>query len=388
MSAPSSKQAAPVQDTPKDGQMLNEDPVYLQQQLITYLGNKRALLSFIGEAVQIVRARLGRDKLSIFDAFSGSGVVSRYFKQYASHLHSNDLEPYCEVINRCYLANPGPAQLHELRHTHRALLAELSEERLQEGFITELYAPANDQQIQAGERAFYTRRNAKYLDSARSAIQRLSEEQRHWFLAPLLSEASIHANTAGVFKGFYKDSASGIGSFGGRKADALSRITGPIQLPFPLFSRFSTGVSVHRGDTNTIAKELPPVDLAYIDPPYNQHPYGSNYFMLNLLTNYQKPDSLSPVSGIPGDWQRSSYNKRKEAADSLRELIHSLKARYILVSFNSEGFISENQMLSILREAGDVQVLRTRYNTFRGSRNLSARATHLTEYLYLTQKKS
>ncbi|MDR0684304.1 MAG: DNA adenine methylase [Spirochaetaceae bacterium] len=37
------------------------------------------------------------------------------------------------------------------------------------------------------------------------------------------------------------------------------------------------------GDSNKIINNIPEVDLAYLDPPYNQHPYGSNYFMLNLI---------------------------------------------------------------------------------------------------------
>ena len=37
------------------------------------------------------------------------------------------------------------------------------------------------------------------------------------------------------------------------------------------------------------SREYADLDLAYFDPPYNQHPYGSNYFMLNLLVHYRRP---------------------------------------------------------------------------------------------------
>ena len=43
---------------------------------------------------------------------------------------------------------------------------------------------------------------------------------------------------------------------------------------------------------NELVKEIEPVDLAYFDPPYNQHPYGSNYFMLNII-NGGKPVAYS-----------------------------------------------------------------------------------------------
>jgi adenine-specific DNA-methyltransferase len=60
----------------------NED--YLTQQLITYIGNKRSLLTFIGDGVYEVTRKLGKKKLDVFDVFSGSGAVARYFKQFST----------------------------------------------------------------------------------------------------------------------------------------------------------------------------------------------------------------------------------------------------------------------------------------------------------------
>ena len=82
-----------------------ENPEYLSRQLVTYMGSKRALLGQIGGAVERVKFRMGKDKLAIFDAFSGSGVVSRFFKAHASLPVSNDMERYAAAIARCYLSN-------------------------------------------------------------------------------------------------------------------------------------------------------------------------------------------------------------------------------------------------------------------------------------------
>ncbi|MDX8394242.1 MAG: DNA adenine methylase [Mariprofundales bacterium] len=128
------------------------------------------------------------------------------------------------------------------------------------------------------------------------------------------------------------------------------------------------------------------VDIAYLDPPYNQHPYGSNYFMLNLLVDYQSPKEMSKISGIPKNWNRSNYNKRPKSAQSFYELVNNISAKYLLISFNSEGFISYNEMIDILEKIGNVETLETRYNTFRGSRNLRQRNLYTTEYLYLVEK--
>jgi adenine-specific DNA-methyltransferase len=367
---------------------MEENPAFLNRQLVTYLGNKRRLLPFIGDALSLVLKRLGREKLVIFDAFSGSGAAARFFKQHASTLMVNDIEPYGESINRCYLANRSEIPEERLVRLHRELLRRLREEPLMEGFISELYAPRSEHEILPGERVFYTPRNARFIDTARQYIGEIEEPLQDFFIAPLLSEASIHANTSGVFKGFYKDSGTDRGRYGGNSEDALSRIKGDMGLPFPVWSNFECPVRIYREDANQLVSALPEADLAYLDPPYNQHPYGSNYFMFNLILSYERPKSVSPVSGIPRDWNRSAYNKRGEAAGALEALIGAIRAKFFIISFNSEGFISLEAMKALLERQGKVEIFETPYNTFRGSRNLRQRRIHLKEYLYVVEKKS
>lgn len=367
---------------------MTESIEYLTTQLITYIGNKRALLPFIQGAVQEVRSRLDGRKIVSFDVFSGSGIVARLLKQHSTLVVANDLERYAEIINRCYLTNKSEADTPELRAIHATITARLATEPLAEGLISHEYAPRDDRNIQPGERVFYTTRNARFLDTARTRIEEAPEHLRPFLLAPLLAEASVHANTGGVFKGFYKDRHTGIGSFGGHKGDALGRITSDIALPYPVFSNFVSESLVLRGDANSIAPDAPKVDLAYIDPPYNQHPYGSNYFMLNLLADCQKPAALSPVSGIPENWNRSAYNRKAEAEQALEHLCASIKASYLLISYNSEGFIPSDAMRAMLDRIGSVEIRQTRYNTFRASRNLASRDIHVTEFLFLVKKRS
>ncbi|MEK6794096.1 MAG: DNA adenine methylase [Spirochaetota bacterium] len=361
-----------------------ESETYLTKQLLTYIGNKRSLLGFIGEGVALVKQRLGKDKLDIFEPFSGTGAVSRFLKQHAKTLIVNDLEKYAEVVSNCYLASPSESELRLLRGIYDSIIDEMDSAPLRSGFITDMYAPRDDKNIQRGERVFYTTRNANYIDTARQCMEDLSPYLRSFFLAPLLSEASIHTNTSGVFKGFFKN--NGIGQFGGKNEDALSRIMGDITLPFPVFSNFDCEVVVHRGDANEVVLNVPEVDLVYIDPPYNQHSFGANYFLLNLITEYKRPTKTSPVSGIPVDWNRSAYNYKSTAAKAMKQLVESVRAKYLLISYNSEGYISLKEMTDMLAEIGTVEVLDTKYNAFRGSRNLSGRDIHVTEYLFLVKK--
>jgi adenine-specific DNA-methyltransferase len=289
---------------PQKSTPLVENENYLTQQIITYIGNKRSLLAFITKGVDIVRKKLHKDKLNLFDVFSGSGIVARYFKQYAQVLLVNDLEQYTKVINECYLANASEIDFAKIKDIHHRLTANISANPLEAGIITDLYSPKDDDDIQPGERVFYTRRNALYIDTMRKLIDGIDLEYQKFFLAPLLAEASIHSNTSGVFKGFYKDRTTGVGQFGGSSQDALFRIKGDIELPLPVFSNYDCQTTVYNGDSNEIIKTAPEVDLAYLDPPYNQHPYGSNYFMLNLILENKAPELVSKISGIPENWNR------------------------------------------------------------------------------------
>jgi len=369
-----------------------ENPDFLTEQIITYIGNKRSLLNFITKGIQIVQKRLNKEKLDIFDVFTGSGIVARHCKQFSHSLLVNDLEKYATITGECYLSNKNEIDMLALKDIYNGLLANMENHPLEEGIITQLYSPKNDNNIKKDERVFYTRRNAMYIDTMRGYIQSVPLQYQKYFLAPLIAKASIHANTSGVFKGFHKNKETGLGQFGGSNSDALFRIKGNIVLPFPVFSNFFCNYSVYNGDSNQIVKEVPEVDMAYLDPPYNQHPYGSNYFMLNLILENKYPENISSVSGIPNNWNRSAYNKKQYAYSALSELVKIIKAKYVLVSFNSEGFISLDEMKIMLENIGKVQILETSYNTFRGCRNLTNlaekgnRDIHITEYLYLLEK--
>ncbi len=379
--------AMAVDDSAEHGAKCRENPRFLREQLVTYLGNKRALLPLIQRGLDHVWARLGRRKLSVFDAFSGSGATARFFKQHANKLIVNDIELYAHVLNTCYLANRSALDIDALRASYADVTRRVDELPVRDGFVRRLYSPRDDSAIRPGERVFYTNENAMRIDSLRYLIDQAPEPHRPLLLGPLLSEASIHANTSGVFKGFYKNSKTGVGQFGGNNRDALSRILGRIELTFPVFSHFDCDVIAHRGDANVVARQIEPVDLAYFDPPYNQHPYGSNYFMLNLIALNREPKRVSKVSGIPTDWQRSAYNRRRDALGALTDLVEHTPATHLLISYNDEGFISRDQFDALLNTHGKTTIIETPYNAFRGSRNLRSRSLHVTEQLFLLERR-
>ena len=261
-----------------------EYPDYLTKQLITCLGNKRALLAPIEAAVEQVKRRLGRDLLACFDVFSGSGIVSRFLKRHASHLIANDLEAYAAVASRCFLTNRSDVDLATLADVIADFNDRASLPQAPSGFIATMYAPRDEEQITADDRVFYTRANARRLDAYRQLIDTAPAHLRDLLLAPLISEASIHANTAGVFKGFYKNRQTGIGQFGGTGSDALQRILGAIRLEPPILSRFECSFEVFQADAHAAAlhRRAVPLDGAAPGHPQGARPQAGQGLGLRL----------------------------------------------------------------------------------------------------------
>ena len=370
-----------------DSANFDENPEFLTTQIITYLGNKRRLLEHIEKEILLIAEKLNCQKLVCADLFSGSGIVARMLKKYSSNLIVNDLENYSAVINGCYLINKKDFPVREYSALKSKIEELCSIEKIP-GIISQNYAPQNDKDIQKGERVFYTRQNALLIDTYRRLIDDVVKEEplKKFFLAPLITEASIHVNTSGVFKGFYKDKNTGIGCFGASGKNALSRIFGKIELKTPVFSNFESGLEIFQKDAVVLSKELKNLDITYLDPPYNQHPYGSNYFMLNLILKNKLDANISKVSGIVQNWNRSVFNKPYAALSSMEEIISGISSKYVIISYNSEGFISFDQMSGMLKKYGNLKTVEIKYNTFRGSRNLKNRDIHVREYLFVLEK--
>lgn len=361
-----------------------EDEKYLTKQIITYLGNKRKLLDNIAEEVENILKDMDSEKAIICDLFSGSGIVARKLKQYAKRMYTNDLENYSYIINDCYLTNQEDFN----EDFYQECLAKILSHHPVEGVITNNYAPKDDENIKEGERAFYTHQNAVIIDTIRTAIDEyVPLSYKKFFLAPLLYEASVHANTSGVFKGFYKSKTSNVGKFGGEGKNALKRILGKIELQQPIFSNYQAQITLFKEDANILVKHLRGLDITYIDPPYNQHPYASNYFMLNTILDNKLGENISKVSGIPEGWNKSQYNKKTEALKSFEELVKDIDSKYLIISYNNEGFISYDEMTEMLSKYGELKTKNIDYVTFRGSRNLKERVIHTTEYLFILKKK-
>lgn len=360
-----------------------ENESYLKEQIVTYLGNKRKLLKPISKEVEIILAKLNVERCTTCDLFSGSGVVSRLLKMYSSVLYVNDLEKYSYVINDCFLTNKNDFS----EENYYCNLGKILAHEPVNGIIANNYAPKDDNNIKPGERVFYTHENAVAIDTFRAAIEKfVPDAEKKFYLAPLLYEASVHVNTSGVFKGFYKSKTTKLGKFGGEAGSALKRILGKIELKKPIFSNYDSEVKIYQEDANALVNKLHGLDITYIDPPYNGHPYGSNYFMLNTIIENRIGRNISRVSGIPDDWNKSQYNKKTSALPAFESLVKDIDSKFLVISYNNEGFISKDELKSTLEKYGKLTTHEIDYVTFRGCRNLKNRNNHTVEYIFVLEK--
>ncbi len=348
---------------------------YVFHQLIPYLGNKRKLLGLINQAI----AKTGVPASGTFlDLFAGSGVVSRMAKKQGFRVISNDWEPYAHAINQCYIAcNSAPAFKHFGGYENT--VAKLNSVVPTEDWITRHLCPADDEHYDIErERMFYTHSNGMLIDAMRLQLEQwqndglLSDPEMSCLLAPMLYQACYTSNTSGVFKGFHN-------GWGGQTKTALYRILSQFQPKPAIFYDNGRENVVYQMDAARLAEQLridgETVDIAYLDPPYNQHPYGSNYHVLNTITLWDKPPLTPQIKGrnkaaIREDWRtdrRSAYNRRDAAAPAYGTLLQSLAARYILTSYSTDGTIPLLALIEACIKRGQTDFVTQQYKRYRVS---------------------
>lgn len=364
---------------------------FMTDQIITYLGNKRKILTHISKCLDIIEEREGEKQLTMADAFSGSGIVGRLLKTRASHLYVNDCAGYSETLNKCFLANPNKDFIKNIeKYINQANeLADKNVLNEKDAWISKHWSPKG--QIKPEHRVYFTEQNGRRIDIIRNFIDTIPEKYKPFLLGPLLVEASIHNNTNGQFTAFYKDGDRG--AFGGSKGNDLHRITAPIYLKPPVLLSNDSKIHVDRDDTNEWITGLPDIDVLYLDPPYNKHPYCIYYFLLDIINDWDKsveiPDSYR---GQPKNWIKSAYNSSRHAISAFKHLIENAPAKYILLSYNDEGIIPIDTLESIMEEHGTVEKIpidHKVYNRLRGIADYKREkeARNVKEFIWMLTKQ-
>lgn len=295
--------------------------------MIKYLGSKRTLVPVLGDLAVATGAR------TAVDLFTGTTRVAQELKRRGMHVTASDLAPYSQVLSDCYIATDA-AQVdpQELDNALKRLDG-LPGVR---GYFTRTFCETA---------RFFQPKNGMRVDAIRDALE---TDHRDSPLFPLLLTSLMLAadrvdSTTGVQMAFLKQWAP-------RSHNDLE-LRRPELLAGP-------GATVG-GDAMVTVDQLPPVDLMYLDPPYNQHRYFTNYHIWETLVRWDEPDHYGIACkrvDSRDEATRSVFNTRRTMLPALADLVGRARAEVVVVSYNDESWVSADEMVALLRDAGHEEV--------------------------------
>ncbi|MDD3882760.1 MAG: DNA adenine methylase [Eubacteriales bacterium] len=333
-----------------------------------YLGNKESIVPEIQALLE--DKGIFQNGLSLFDAFCGSGSVSDCFKEKYNIIINDNLS--WSVIythgricaSSCSFSLLGFDPFEYLNGNDCRM----------ERFIYKTYAPTETQ------RMYFTPENAGRIDYFRWQIEewkqsdKLTDDEYCYLLACLIESVSDVSNTAGVYGAFLK------------KWD--SRALKPI-----LFNKVDFLNVPHRSLKSYNAKIENIIadvecDILYLDPPYTQNQYGTQYHLLETLVLDDNP----PVSKVTGSRStspmRSDWSKEYKANILFDLLVAKTQAKYIILSYNNDGLMSKKYIEATLKRYGKPETYVCRKISYKKYQNWKSQneKPHF-EYLFFVEKK-
>ncbi len=308
--------------------------------MIKYIGSKRVLVPLILETI----ARLPGTR-TVADLFSGTSRVGHALKRAGYRVFANDHNAYAETLARCYVQADREALLEEAT----TLIAELSRLRGRPGYFTHTFCERS---------RFFQPRNGERIDAIRECVARkgLPPELEAVVLVSLMEAADRVDSTTGVQMAYLKRWAP-------RAANDLE-----LRLP-ALLPRAAAGKGRACGlDALEAARRLR-ADVAYLDPPYNQHSYRGNYHIWETLVRWDKPEVYGTACKRVDCRERASrFNSRLGFKAAMTGLIAAVRAPVIVLSFSDEGYLTRAEIEEMLASRGPVTVIERDHPRYVGAR--------------------
>ncbi|MBS5387572.1 MAG: Dam family site-specific DNA-(adenine-N6)-methyltransferase [Clostridiales bacterium] len=306
-----------------------------------YLGNKYKLLPFITKIVEEECNNIN----TVADIFAGTGAVASAFVN--KKLITNDIM-YSNYI--CHVAW-------------------FSSEAYSEEKIVELITNYNKWHVfednymsENFSDTYFSLEDCRKIGFIRQDIEdrygsgKINFRERALLITSLLYAMDKIANTCGHYDAYRQR---------GRFEKHLELL-----VPEPE-SELNTNNVCCNMDTNELAPKIE-ADLVYIDPPYNSRQYCDAYHLLENVAKWEKPEVFGVARKMDRTALKSKYCTQK-ATSAFKNLIESIHAKYILLSYNnmankgndrSNAKISDKDIMRILERKGEVKVFAEDYKAF------------------------
>lgn len=309
------------------------------QPVIKYLGSKRALLPLVTEVVRNVpKAK------SILDLFSGTSRVGHALKRMGYRVIANDHNAYAYTLGQCYVA----ADREQVENDAARLINEFNRLPGKAGYFTETFCRKS---------RFFQPKNGCKIDAIRDTIEKkcLPPDLKAVLLVSLMEAADRVDSTCGLQMAYLKTWAP--------RAHKNLELRMPECLP-----RAKNGKSfAHQLDAQVAASRFS-ADIAYIDPPYNQHSYLSNYHIWETLIRWDQPEHYGKAcKRVDCQSRKSPFNSKRRFRTALEGVIFSINAKFLVISFSDEGYMDRPSLEKLLRQRGAVNVIERRYKRYVGA---------------------
>lgn len=350
-----------------------------------FIGNKENLLN---EIYQVVESKNIKGN-SFFDFFSGTTSVGKFFKNLNYQIYSSDLMYFSFVMQQAYIVNNEELKFEKLIDnlkfntsslfpTPIELIVEyLNQIEPVEGFVSKNYTPTGTSDLEI-PRMYFSDQNGKIIDAIRQKIEYwksenlINKNEYYVLLTCLIETVPFYANISGVYAAFHK------------KWDprALKRIIlRPINIIINDKENYAYNVdSVKLLDTVE-------ADIFYLDPPYNQRQYASNYHLLETIAKYDNP-TIKGISGLR-DYknQKSKFCNVNSAIKELEYIAKKGKYKTLILSYNSEGIMKHEDIFSILSKFGKCDFVEFDYLRFKSNnRGKNRNKKYIKEHLYILKR--
>ena len=361
---------------------------------INYIGSKLSLL----DEIRAMLARHGARGGVFCDVFSGTSVVAQMARLEGFTVIANDWQAYSHVLQRAFLETDGypafaalhaavpavaradaarpraafglaPAPAPAASAPLARVLAHLEDLPPVEGPFFQAYCEGG-----AAGRAYFSRANGARCEAIRDAIEAwkargwLSGPEHALLVASVLETMDLLANTASVYGAHLKHVK--------KTAQAplvlrLPRLAEPDGRPHRACNEDAVGLVAR------LAAEGP-IDVLYMDPPYNHRQYNANYHVLETIARWDLA-AFTPrgKTGLrEAEAQRSPFCSRRGVARAFGELIGKADARHVLVSYSDEGLLPEAALAALLTAkaaGGPTDFHKLPYKRFRADQDHEAR---------------
>lgn len=342
-----------------------------------YIGCKERIINQIDK---VVTEKCSDSFGGVFcDIFAGTGTVGTFFKD-RFRIISNDYLYFSYAINASFILNNRIPTFSKLKKTYNIedVFDYLENAPITNEVSNDFFVCKNYSNYESNTRQYLTIDNAKRIDFIRSKLDDwhdekiITDKEFLYLIGCLVYSVPSYSNVTGTYGAYLKywDKRC-------FKKYEFQRIQ-------PTDNKLDN--EVYNEDALNLIKRVKG-EVLYIDPPYNSRDYLSNYHLLETIARNDSPI----ISGVTGtrkeNTEKSHFCSSRNIYSAMNSLVHNAKFRHIVISYNSEGLLSKDDILEILSNncvKKTVECIEVDFKRYQSKKTDSSKT--VTEYIFYGMK--